>query len=123
MSERIKLTGYLVPMEMVAERIAHLENENRRLTAQIKKLSTPDFYWDDQGEDFQDGEYHNMYDGHVEVVSCGTSLGLRYAVYIPTDIDPETGVFENGHVEYFDTKFDAELARDDAVDDIKEANP
>ena len=118
----VELTGYLVPMEMVAERIAHLENENRRLEAQVKRLSTPDFYWDDQGEDFQYGEYHDMYDGHVEVVSCGASLGTRYAVYIPTSIDPETGVFEGGDVEYFSTRFDAELARDDAVDDIKDQN-
>ena len=44
MSEKIKLTGYLVPMEMVAERIAHLENENRRLTSEVTRLSTPDFY-------------------------------------------------------------------------------
>lgn len=120
MNDKIKLTGYLVPMEMVAERIAHLENENRRLEDQVKRLSTPDLYWDDEGEDFQDGEYHNMYDGHVEVISCGKILGTRYAVYIPTDIDPETGVFENGYVEYFDHRFDAELARDDAVDDIKD---
>lgn len=121
MTEKITLKEFLVPMSMVADRIAGMEDNIKRLQAEVKRLSKPDFYWDDQGEEFDGGEHHFMYDGHVEVVSCAKSLGFRYAVYIPTSLDPETDAFEDGEVEYFDSKVCAERAREDAVSNIEEA--
>lgn len=96
-------------------RVAELEGEVERLRGEVRRLSTPDLYWDEDGEDFRDGDDYDIWLGGIFRVEIGKLLGFKYAAYIPTEIDPETGAFDAGDVEYFPTEADAIAAQDAAV--------